>query len=100
MVKIEFTSQFGPQPPLVAVPSSEMTSKGGSVFIGAGGASSITDSAGVTFNSAQGTKEAEPCANRGVCTLSDGQCTCYTSNGDVYASSDGYGGPGTRGDCG
>ncbi|RYY81624.1 hypothetical protein EON63_15045 [archaeon] len=29
-----------------------------------------------------------------------GICSCYNTNGDVYGSSDGYGGPGNRGDCG
>ncbi len=29
-----------------------------------------------------------------------GTCSCYTSNNDMYASSNGLGGAGSRGDCG
>lgn len=43
-----------------------------------------------------GTKENEPCSNRGSCDLSSGVCTCYSN----YATSDGNGGVGNRGDCG
>lgn len=43
-----------------------------------------------------GTKENDPCSNRGICDASSGYCTCsenfYTSNG--------YNQPGNRGDCG
>lgn len=99
-IKIEFTTQFGSRPPLVAVANTVMSTAGGAVTVVADGVSSITDSLGVTYFAKKGTKEAEDCANRGLCTTSDGTCSCYTSNGDVYSSSDGYGGPGTRGDCG
>lgn len=43
-----------------------------------------------------GTKEDEYCSNRGVCDAATGICTCSTN----FDTSDGYNGPGTRGDCG
>jgi hypothetical protein len=43
-----------------------------------------------------GTFENEECGRRGVCELATGQCKCFTG----FGSSDGSGGPGTRGDCG
>jgi EGF-like domain len=43
-----------------------------------------------------GTKESVECSNRGICDESTGTCSCFAG----YASSDGLGGLGTRGDCG
>lgn len=43
-----------------------------------------------------GTKENEECSNRGICDVSHGTCTCLSN----WMTSDGYNGPGTRGDCG
>ncbi|ETW07561.1 hypothetical protein H310_02048 [Aphanomyces invadans] len=43
-----------------------------------------------------GTKENAVCSNHGVCDYSTGVCQC----GFGFGSSDGYGQPGTRGDCG
>ena len=42
------------------------------------------------------TKENYECSNRGVCDTDTGVCTCATN----FDTSDGYGAPGTRGDCG
>lgn len=75
-----FTKDFGSLPLLVADTSS-LT----------GGASSISIS-----KQTEGTKENEPCSNRGSCDLTTGVCSCYTG----YATSDGLGQPGDRGDCG
>lgn len=44
-----------------------------------------------------GSKEADPCSNRGVCNRISGQCEC---DQEAWDSSDGYGQPGSRGDCG
>lgn len=43
-----------------------------------------------------GTKETSSCSNRGLCDATTGTCTCSTN----FDTSDGYNGPGTRGDCG
>ena len=99
IVTIEFTSQFGRQPPLVPLIDNVMLSTGGSVAIAAN-LDIFTDTSGTVFNAIPGSKEAEPCANRGICSDIDGLCQCYSSNGDVYASSNGYGIAGLRGDCG
>ena len=43
-----------------------------------------------------GTKENDACSGRGTCDTTTGICTCMPH----FFSSDGYGGPGERGDCG
>jgi hypothetical protein len=43
-----------------------------------------------------GSKENVPCSNHGLCDYDTGTCSCF----DSWASSDGYGSSGTRGDCG
>ena len=96
---ITFTSQFGPQPPLVAKMDATMLQVG-TITIAADGQRSITDSNGASFQSIKGTKENAFCSNRGRCSTSDGMCICYNTNGDGYDSSNGYGLAGTRGDCG
>jgi hypothetical protein len=64
------------------------------------GSGSWTDVAGTHYHSVKGTKEDDFCANRGLCDPIDGTCSCFDTNNDVYGSSNGYGAPGTRGDCG
>jgi hypothetical protein len=77
-----------------------MTTAGGLITISADGTTSMIDVLGGKFISVKGTKESDICSNRGTCSRVDGTCTCFTSNGDVYGSSNGYGTTGTRGDCG
>jgi hypothetical protein len=48
------------------------------------------------LTSVRGTKENAVCSNKGVCNFETGSCVC----GKGYASSDGKGNPGNRGDCG
>ncbi|KAH8098487.1 hypothetical protein JL720_1432 [Aureococcus anophagefferens] len=45
----------------------------------------------------KGTKEDRECSGRGLCDTLTGRCGC---DQDKWGSSDGYGGRGTRGDCG
>lgn len=77
-----------------------MQSTGGGVLIVADGTSKLTDISGNVLYSIKGSKEWELCSGRGYCDLQEGYCDCYDTNGDIYASSDGYGHAGTRGDCG
>lgn len=99
VVLVTFLEQFGNLSPLVPLIDSAMTAKGGTVKVYADGSTRIVDVSGKKFKSIIGTKESDPCANRGLC-LADGTCSCFTSNGDAYGSSDGYGHAGIRGDCG
>lgn len=99
IVSIEFIEQFGPQPPFVPKLDTEM-SLSGQISISADGVTSFTDISGVTLVSVIGTKEADVCAFRGICSVADGTCLCFATNGDTYGSSNGYGLAGTRGDCG
>lgn len=98
VVQIEFLQQFGPLNPIVADASG--LGRGGVISIAADGLTSFADSAAKVFVSVKGTKESDTCSNRGLCTVSDGTCTCFNTNGDAYDSSNGYGLVGTRGDCG
>ena len=68
----------------------------------------VPDSSNLAFSSAVqvvtlqisqtqvGTKENAECSNRGICDPTTGYCGCSTN----FDTSDGYGNPGTRGDCG
>lgn len=100
IISIEFTQNFGPQPPLVAQGDSSLVSSGGSILVNADGVTTWTDFNGNQLTSVIGTKENDVCADRGLCDLIEGVCNCFTTNGDEYASSNGYGQAGTRGDCG
>ena len=100
VVKITFINQFGSLPPLVAVADANINKDKGKITVYADGVLSVVDTLGQTFSSIKGSKEGEPCANRGMCATNDGMCYCFSSNGDTYASSNGYGAAGTRGDCG
>uniref|UniRef100_H3GRI8 EGF-like domain-containing protein n=1 Tax=Phytophthora ramorum TaxID=164328 RepID=H3GRI8_PHYRM len=68
-VTIEFTYEFGPQPPIKVMGSLNGINSltGGSVF---------------------------------AASAETGQCMCFTNPMPGYRSSDGYGNPGERGDCG
>ena len=101
VVTIEFTEQFGPQPPLVPMADSAMTLAGGLLQVSADGKTVMTNPGStLRYTSTVGTKENAECSNRGLCDPAAGTCTCYNTNGDAYDSSDGYGRAGTRGDCG
>ncbi|KAF0759856.1 hypothetical protein AaE_003642 [Aphanomyces astaci] len=95
VVSIEFTSNFGPQPAMLAVTLLRgQATLTGNVVTGAGGAA-----IGTTV-STRGTKEYAPCSNRGYCNPKIGQCACYTYPMPGFRSSDGYGKVGLRADCG
>lgn len=101
VVSIEFTQNFGPLAPLVAEMDATMAGAGGSsIDVSADGHLALDDSLGASYVSVKGDKEASECSGRGLCDRATGQCQCFQSFGDVYASSDGRGGPGGRGDCG
>jgi hypothetical protein len=97
---VEFREQFGELRPLVAEEDATMTLAGGEVYISADGSICFDDQLGVVHKSVKGTKEGEACGGRGSCSLDDGICSCYDTNGDAYFSSNGYGAAGVRGDCG
>lgn len=100
VISVEFTEQFGSLVPLVIEMDEEMSLSGGLTYVSADGTSCYSDDAGVVFKSVKGTKEDDFCSNRGECNRGDGLCYCYDTNGDKYASSNGYGIVGLRGDCG
>ncbi len=90
--RVTFTHQHGDIPVLLprAVSSAALT-----LAVASDGATSgVGGSASV-----RGTKEDEPCNNRGLCDAAVGRCTC-TSAGQPFASSDGAGASGTSDDCG
>jgi hypothetical protein len=99
LISVEFTEQFGALSPLVAQVDAQMTSGGGFVVVVADG-TCRADSSGKEVCSVKGTKEALDCAGRGTCNRKEGVCECFNTNGDGYASSNGYGEAGVRGDCG
>lgn len=91
-VSVEFTQNFGPQPPLKVVANAPLV--GGTVQVA---------HAGSTLNgvaSVAGSKENAVCSNRGECDFVTGKCSCYKVPMPGYVSSNGLGQPGTRGDCG
>ncbi|KDO33681.1 hypothetical protein SPRG_19293 [Saprolegnia parasitica CBS 223.65] len=76
---LTFTQDFGALPPVQLLDASLM----------------LTSPSSVT-TLVPGTKEDAECANHGHCDTNQGVCVCARD----YASSDGNGGPGNRGDCG
>jgi hypothetical protein len=99
IISVEFTQQFGPQHPLVPYLDSALITAGGVVEVAVAG-DAFQDAHGRTITSVLGTKENDLCSGRGLCSRTDGLCSCYDTNGDAYESSDGYGNAGSRGDCG
>ena len=81
---VEFLEDFGPLPLLVA--SSRFLTFSDSIN---------TPNISVSLIQA-GTKEDDPCSNRGICDAGTGYCSCV----DGFYTSNGYNQPGTRGDCG
>ena len=84
---VSFLQNFGKQP-LLQVRVVDLS----------GGAGSIT-----VQRTRTGTKENVDCSNRGVCDAATGVCECSISEScgeDCYATSDGFGAEGARGDCG
>lgn len=60
----------------------------------------LVDDRRKSYKPVKGTKENDLCSNRGLCDYTEGSCLCFDTNGDTFGSSDGYGKPGVRGDCG
>ena len=77
---VTFRTELGDLP-LLAVDGATSTLTGGSLTVS---------------ESVKGTKENAECANHGTCNFDQGLCECDAN----WLSSDGNGGPGTRGDCG
>ena len=75
-------------------------------FVGSVMHSDGTTAADVAFSDSKGNKENEYCANHGVCDFGTGSCICdrnttmFPNEWYWWESSDGYGGPGGRPDCG
>ena len=99
IVSITFIDLFGPLPPLV--PITLGLNEGAVVEIGSNDLNGMmTDDFGNNFVAVKGSKENDECSNRGICDEGTGMCRCFDNSGDIYAGSDGYGGPGDKGDCG
>lgn len=56
----------------------------------------MTSAISSPFVVSDGTTEYSECSGRGICDYNTGTCSCF----DNFLSSDGLGGPGSRGDCG
>lgn len=72
IIIIEFTQLFGPLSPLVGQPDRTMAAAGGYIDVNADGATRWTDVAGHVVRSQKGTKENDPCSNRGACDRNSG----------------------------
>lgn len=82
-----------PQKPLYKLAANKYSDYLGYIDIKSGGATSQIDN---TVSSVVSTKEYVECSNRGTCDATTGRCACFAG----YASSDGKGALGSRGDCG
>lgn len=102
VLSVEFESVFGSLPPLVI--EDFTASFSGTVLAKSVGQDAdrayFTTHRGVAVLASEGDKEFAPCAGRGDCPARTGACECYSSNFELYGSSDLYGGPGLQGDCG
>lgn len=90
VVTVEFRSEFGDLPAIKIEDDSGLTVGSNLISVAQDG----TVLGGIT--SIKGTKENAVCSNRGICNEATGVCKCYTQ----FGASDGYNGPGDRGDCG
>ncbi|CAM9660147.1 unnamed protein product [Choristocarpus tenellus] len=98
VIQVEFTQNFGSLRPMWSY--NGLTAGDVATLTVTADGSTVYDSDGIGYNSVKGTKENKECSNRGLCDSEQGICACYDTNDDIFASSDGYNGPGTRGDCG
>jgi hypothetical protein len=107
VLKVKFLTEGGDVPPLMAdvsklsrnsisiIPSSNMNIKPGSyIDVFQNGEKPFYNND--KYISSKGTTESVECSDRGRCNRISGICECF----DGYRSSDGKGGPGTKGDCG
>lgn len=68
LIFVTFTQQFGDLPPLVPLLDATMIATNGYVNVYADGVTGVYDDVHqVTYHSIIGTKESDPCANRGLC---------------------------------
>ena len=96
IVQITFNGNFGPLAPLVPVDID--LSAGAILEIGANPSTQgMVDDSLIIYTPTKGTKENAECSNRGLCDYATGTCQCHDF---LFVGSDGYGGPGNRGDCG
>ncbi|KAJ8600357.1 hypothetical protein CTAYLR_000687 [Chrysophaeum taylorii] len=101
VIEVEFTTLFGTVPDLT-VDASSSTTFAGTVqvkTVGADGDGAFLRGRGGYTYAQQCTKEYAECGRRGSCS-SEGVCECFSSNFELYGSSNLYGGPGVAGDCG
>ena len=84
-VEVTFLTDLGDLPPLTFRRKDSVQL--GSIRLFEGRSGGVTN---------EGTQQLVACSNRGLCNEITGQCTCF----EGFASSNGRGGPGSRGDCG
>lgn len=108
IVKVEFRKDFGDLDPIEFVyprgqtaaqtPTIELACVTDSPYKGhlCSGGGALVNHAGAIYLPVKGTKEEIPCSGRGICEGAPGECICDAN----FASSNGEGGPGNRGDCG
>jgi len=95
VISVEFMQDFGRIEPLVADQEFIPTEDGMSEVKVATSGAPLGIQASV-----RGSKENKECSGRGLCDPLTGECLCYIIPMPGYRSSDGYGNPGNRGDCG